>query len=201
MDNFRVFIDLDGVVVDLDRGIVELGVKRLGVKLRKNRKYGQYGSYFLQDGKPVSSDTVWQWVSQQYDCFWARLPETNSGITVVKTAINLVGLENVFILSAPFLFNGSGDLRLPTLTAAVSSSGKIDWCHEHLLDLGITVDHVILTGRKYLLANAHSLLIDDTPAQTNQFSRCGGHVLRFTNRLANDEKLASLAVKRAIAAA
>jgi 5'(3')-deoxyribonucleotidase len=91
--------------------------------------------------------------------FWANLQKTSLCDDLIHAAHGLAGSPYVFLLSRP--------TRNPQ-----SYSGKMTWVLKNLPEW--IHGNLILTEHKELLANSHSLLIDDNPNNCQKFRDNGG---------------------------
>lgn len=99
---FKIFCDLDGVLVDFNKAIKQLtgGI--------------DFESYVKNKGY----DSLWKIINTNGVIWWATLPWTSDG----KQLWNALKNKNVTILTAGSKRN-SGD---------ISEKGKIDWCHKNI---------------------------------------------------------------------
>lgn len=91
--------------------------------------------------------------------FWANVPKSRGCDWFVNKCEELVGRENVYVLTCP--------TRDPQ-----SLDGKLEWIHNNLPKW---IHRQYLIGPpKHLCANPHSILIDDSDKNVNAFREHGG---------------------------
>ena len=154
-----VLLDLDGVLVDLARGILELyhvpdpdtwlpeltsfdGLARLVSKANPH-------------GMSVTQEGLWATVGHRGADFWAGLRPTPWAQQILDTCTSRA---EVAICSKP-LDRDPG-----------SAAGKLVWCEQYLPKSV----HRVLTAEKWLLAKPTTLLVDDCPGHIGSFVREGG---------------------------
>ncbi len=93
---------------------------------------------------------------------WRDAPESDEFRVLLDCCEHLVGRENICILTTPILD--------PECLA-----GKLEWIHYHFPKW---MHRQYLMGpQKYLLADRHSLLIDDSGKNVREFREHGGQVI------------------------
>jgi len=136
----NIGIDLDGVLADFDSAARALHAGK--------------------DLASLSDDDFWLPINAEGEAFWTGLAKTPLADEIVKTAVDAVGLDRVFLVSCPS--------RNP-----ISRSGKHKWVLEHFPELA---PRLILIKHKYLLA-PNMLLIDDMKPNIDAFRDHGGRAL------------------------
>jgi len=95
---------------------------------------------------------------------WASVPLDPNAVWLIDTCSQLVGAENVFILTRPTQF---GDCY----------AGKCDWVSDKLGQHWL--DRLIVTGQKRLLARKDRLLIDDHQDNLTSWEFAGGEAIAY----------------------
>lgn len=141
----KVFLDLDGVLVDFRRGVCEV---------------------FKQE--PSNDWTFWKhWeevntedVNDRCDaCFWSSLHWTPDGIDIEQVIKEKFDPDDIYLLTTPMRNPGSG-------------IGKLWWIEDHM---PWAYDHTILSyAPKSLLAGPDTLLVDDKDENIAEFVAAGG---------------------------
>ncbi len=145
-----IFLDMDGVIVDFVGGVN----KRMGIpKDTIPTKWAWVEDYGF------TLDQVNSWCTLD---FWANLEWMHDGRDILRAIMNTVGLEKVYLLTAP----------MPNLESA---SGKMMWVSGNLpICLKRTI---IVQAPKSLLANPNTLLIDDKDENVEKFVTAGGNAI------------------------
>ena len=142
----KVFLDLDGVLVDFRRGVwVAFG-----------RDVILSNWFFWGDWEGVSSKDVDAWCDID---FWDSLNWTSDGTCIEQVVREKFGSENIYLLTTPMYNSGSG-------------TGKLRWikrCMPWVYDRTI-----ISYAPKSLLARPNTLLIDDKDENIAEFVAAGG---------------------------
>lgn len=142
-----VFVDLDGVLVDLVGGLENQLDKKFEIETKQGRQ-----EFTFEFHKFASNTTNWQ-LSQ----FWSKLPPTKDCEQIWKA---------VKAYKPLFLSSVAG--YIPAIY------GKELWCRNNL---GIDSDRVILVSHsedKQKYASKMSILIDDYDKNVSQFKSAGG---------------------------
>jgi hypothetical protein len=146
-----VFVDLDGVLVDLMDGLFRLyGLTGLEGKLPRQSVTGWEPEPFVAQalGREVTRKELWGRVERAGPSFWATLhplPWWND----VLAAAEAVG--DVFLLTSPFSIEANEE-------SATCIQGKIWWVKHHLPAMA---RRIITTHAKGSVVHPGSLLIDD----------------------------------------
>jgi len=152
----RIFLDLDGVLAVCHESA--LGYYGIPITL-ETWPLGQSTLEVIQSrisDFSLNDDAFWASFPGK---FWAKLPKTPECDALVASCAQMVGEENVRIVSRPS--------RNP-----YSWSGKVTWIQENLPTW--IHDQVTLTDDKWLLAGPNRLLIDDSYANCVKFAEAGG---------------------------
>ncbi len=106
-----------------------------------------------------TSEWFWNEIDREV---WVTAPESDEFRELLKRCEDLVGSNNVHILTTP--------VKDPE-----SLAGKLEWIHEHFPEW---MHRQYLMGpQKYLLADSLSLLIDDSEKNVMEFRRHGGQAI------------------------
>ena len=156
----EVFLDLDGVLVDLVSGLCRYHKIENPFNDPKN-----YGRYDVRHMAGMSSESFWGVLDHD---FWLDLDWTDFGRSILNEVLKYVPVKQVTILTAPTGFPGCVD-------------GKISWVNKHLPRFNYFV------GRnKKAIAGPNKLLIDDHDVNIDEWTEAGGpaiHVPLLSNRL------------------
>jgi 5'(3')-deoxyribonucleotidase len=154
MINKVCYLDLDGVLVDFTKGVLEFHAQR-GNKLASSLKYEEMDWDF---DKKLGLDPEQFWGSLGYD-FWLNLDWTKEGKDILSLLESKFG-DNIAILSSP-----------PKTGGAVE--GKLAWVAKHLPKYK---RRTFIGARKELMAAESKLLVDDRGENCEAFREAGGHV-------------------------
>ena len=151
-NKFTVFLDLDGVIRDWDKGVSKLfGIEPLE---------GPRDWYLIQDHicreKGFSVDEFWD--RQDFD-FWANLPLTPEADQVLEL---LEGADPIIMTS-------------PSKTGA---GGTQAWIWKHLPKI-FHEGRYLIGPPKWACANPKSVLIDDHDGNIDKFRWAGGNGILF----------------------
>ncbi len=154
----KVFLDMDGVLVDFRRGVCE----------------------FFRRDDPATNWTFWEnWegvATRDVDdiCgshFWSQLHWTSEGIDIEQAVRDKFNTDNIYLLTTP-------------MHNAGSSMGKLWWIEDHM---PWAYNRTILSyAPKSLFATPDTLLIDDKDENIAEFVAAGGQgilVPRLWNEL------------------
>lgn len=146
-----VYLDMDGVLTNFKEGVY--------------REFGQPYSYETESAlwdfwndfdKVVTHDQVNAICN---DNFWWSLPWMPDGRDIAGKVLEKFGFHT-YLLSDP----------MPNVE---SMTGKWKWVRKHLPDLFNQT--ILMKAPKELLANDHTLLIDDRDQNIERFQKAGGH--------------------------
>lgn len=163
MKKWKLFLDLDGVVVNLQLPLMELW----GAKIDSEDEYPAGFHWDIQgainfvrqcrglDVLPHTAAQFWNTMSREW---WSRLLPYPEAIDFVR-----------WLESGPF------DICLATATVnSESAAAKVDWIHQWLPEY----DQKSFIGYpKHLLAGPDSILIDDRDKNCDEFIRAGGRAI------------------------
>jgi 5'(3')-deoxyribonucleotidase len=146
----KVFLDLDGVLVDFDGGMQRV----------HNRKIEHDGL----GQRPYKIESVWGiteeefWEPTRTAAFWSELNWTADGREILTEIEELIGKKNIAILTSPTLD--------PNCVA-----GKIQWVIDNIPEYR---PRTFVGSRKEMLAHPGVVLIDDTDYKLDRFVKAGG---------------------------
>ncbi len=113
----------------------------------------------LHQTRLFTLESFWRQIDREV---WETAPESDEFKELLERCESLVGRENVCILTTP--------VKDPE-----SLAGKLEWIHYHF---PAWMHRQYLMGpQKYLLADRHSLLIDDSEKNVLEFRRHGGQAI------------------------
>ena len=159
----RIWVDMDGVVVDLIGGLCKSHGIPNPYLAPKN-----YGKNTVHEVLKSSHDAIWN-VTESTD-FWRKLEFTDDGAEFLALAEAHVGFENVGLMSSP-------------RAHPASATGKIWWTRDNLREYETSL---VIGDKKDKAAYYGSLLLDDSYYQVSNFIKAGGKALlvpRPWNRL------------------
>jgi hypothetical protein len=110
----------------------------------------------LHETKCFTVDSFWGAIDRDV---WATTPRSQEANTLLHVCVELVGRENVFILSTPTLD--------PDCLA-----GKLEWIHAEMPHW--IQRQYIMSPRKWVCASQHAVLIDDSDENITQWRLFGG---------------------------
>lgn len=146
-----IFFDMDGVLTDFYGSVMEAFGRQ------KNRRFHPFPQKW----------NIWEhlgctekqfWDACRGTDFWANLDWCNGGHQLLLAAEEVVGAENIYLLTSPSRDPGS-------------YAGKYLWVEKHLPNY---LSRLILTGKKFLLAKDDRILVDDSDDNCRKFIEAGG---------------------------
>lgn len=146
----RVYLDLDGVIVDFLKKAVE--VCKLPLDYTKIDKWSFWSGF-------MSDNEFWDAISK-YDKFWEQLELYSYSQQLVSMLYTIKDIQ-LFFCTSP-----GPDYH--------SASGKIKFLRNNDF---LQHNNFVITQHKYLLANRYSLLIDDGYHNFAAFTNHGGLAL------------------------
>jgi 5'(3')-deoxyribonucleotidase len=149
----KVFLDLDGVLVDFVGGALRV----------HNATHIPYHDirWGLVEQIGISANQFWRGIDAAGEDFWANLVWTHDGREILKMVLDHFGVENVCILTAPSNHHSA-------------AAGKVRWINEHVPELK---RQYVLSAAKHFLAGPDKLLIDDHDGNVDKFRAAGGEAL------------------------
>jgi 5'(3')-deoxyribonucleotidase len=151
----RVYLDMDGVLVDFLGGLH----KALGLPFDINCYPYELGKWdMLEDtGYPFSIVNA-----MCTEDFWAGLKWMHDGLDILNVVLSYFSASDVYLLSSPMLSSGSW-------------TGKFKWVKQNIPGFE---RRLIVTGApKSIFATPNSLLIDDRPTNIFNFEAAGGKTI------------------------
>ena len=159
MNEFIVYLDLDGVLADFRKGISKV---LNAPEMLNSKKWA-----FWEDAGKTFEDVDAICTAN----FWTNLDWTSDGHNILRIVTHYVKPENIYLLTTP----------MPNLQSAW---GKAEWVNKHLPVYNKRL--IITRAPKHLLAGPNRLLIDDNDDNVNGFQEHGGNAIlinRPWNRL------------------
>lgn len=142
-----IFLDMDGVLVDFAGGALQAHNKELDYENISWGFYEQVGLTEAEFWKPLGYD------------FWRTLSWTMEGKLLLTALEQLVGEENVILLTSPCETPGCID-------------GKMAWIKREMPSY---TRRFLIGPPKYALAAPGKVLVDDYPGNINKYVKAGGH--------------------------
>lgn len=152
----RIVLDMDGVLADFIGGICKHHDMANPYVHLANR-----GQWHIDKIWGMSPREFWSGVDYT---FWTSLEKTELADTLVSTAIELVGIENVYVCTV--CPDGS------TRAYSTAVYAKKDWIGFHFPEL---INQLVFCKDKYLLANDSTVLVDDADHNLTAFDLAGGY--------------------------
>lgn len=160
----RIFVDLDGVVVDFLHGYCKLaGVSDKDPDVRSMLK--NYESLRDIPRQWANEKLVDQRILDAKAKFWENLKPLPWCDYLFKE-LERTGKE-VYILTSVGKFKDG-------------ASAKLHWVQQHMPQFNSK--HIIITKEKYLLATSESILIDDLSKNTGPFEEHKGYIWHWPNQ-------------------
>jgi len=157
--DINIYLDMDVVCTQFIEAAVELHGKNMAeVTAKWTTEY--LGEFHIDKVLDMSKDAFWGNIENAGEKFWVNLKET---IWFRELYKQLEVLGTVIFLTAPTY-------------SSSCLSGKLIWLQNRF---GKNFDKYVITGKKHLLANAHSVLIDDHDNQIKAFEENGGCGILF----------------------
>ncbi len=153
----KVFLDLDGVLVDF----VSKAHEYHGISPNLYLDEANHGKWDFDVISGIPLDRFWS--KFDYD-FWANLDWMPDGKEILSLIEDRFGRDNITILTSPQKSN-----RGECIT------GKIDWVERHMPRYA---NNILLGRKKHMLAHADALLIDDADHNITDFQKHGGQIIQ-----------------------
>ncbi len=162
-----IFIDMDGVIADYYRVILQ--------QTKSTITYDEWpnGSQDFVTHFGMEYGDVMKKVDSK---FWASIPVTpwmNSLMDALDTFEKTEMAEKHILTSPPFIHHHEG---ITPSDVSECVKGKLEWIVENapmFYDCGL----VSFSWRKYIAASSNSLLIDDSESNVENFIHRGGHAI------------------------
>lgn len=148
----KILLDLDGVLVDLVKGLCDFVDKKLE---KIPWPPGSYNCF-----KHIGIDPEEFWTKQSTPEFWANLPWMPDGKDIVNFLERKFGSKNICLLTSP----GNAE----------SVTGKIQWIEKHLPQYK---RRYLIGPEKHFCSHSNSLLIDDCNENVVKFRQEGGDAI------------------------
>lgn len=143
----RIYLDMDGVIVNLRDRVVELFSEEFLTEL---------------DSSPTTDTSLWGHVHETFGQeFWANLDWMPDGQALLAFLEDEFGRANISICTKPTKFGSSLD-------------GKQVWIEQNI---PVYSNAYIMVREKERVANPQALLIDDAPKNVAAFRKAGGKAL------------------------
>jgi 5'(3')-deoxyribonucleotidase len=164
----RVFLDVDGVLVDWTAGVH----RRLGIPYDPNIWPYEKGP----DGWNWHDEIGWSFdaISQLCDFeFWRGLPWCSDGRDILRVILNLVDQKDITLLTTP-------------MPHVMSASGKIAWIGQNLpaylrstcvYSGGCTIEGQPPVGKELFAQIPEAILIDDCQRNVDRWEAAGGQAI------------------------
>ena len=159
----KVVLDLDGVLVDMVRGMEE----RYDCKI-KEWPVGQLEKAFNMTAKQF-------WGNLDSD-FWIKLKWCADGQSILTKLVMAFGEENIVICTSPTLH-------------PQAAFGKMAWIQNHLPEFS---RRFLIGPAKEFLAHDRSILVDDFDYNVDKFREHGGHAILVPRPWNSNRKLETL---------
>lgn len=152
-----VFLDLDGVLVNLDAAVIKL----FNLNEKEVMANWQAGVWEISTGLGMESEDMWSLIAKQPPSFWADAPAYPWAEELYHTCREF---GDTFFLTAP-------------ISAPDCASGKMAWMSKFTGDSKFR--RFIIGKEKWLCAGSDRVLIDDKKSNVESFSKFGGHGVLF----------------------
>lgn len=153
MVQLKIFLDMDGCIVDCHRGFLELHGVQDPYLDTKN-----HGNASLEQILCMTPKEFWS--GAEYD-FWKNLKPTEDAFAIYKLVEYYAGKNNIQILSKPNRHHGC-------------KPGKRDWLKMYFPHLA---ENPLFEQRKADFASSDAVLIDDFDYNIDEFRKAGGNAI------------------------
>ena len=143
-----IFLDMDGVIVDFHRAVLE----RHGIKEVSNP---HEWDFLYREDFGMSCEEFW---NDKDDKFWRELDFTRESVGIFRCLGERDLLDRVCLLSQP---------------QRNAFQGKVDWIRKNLRQM-YSHNQFLLGFAKHWCAHPQSLLIDDNEKNCESFAKAGG---------------------------
>ena len=161
-----IFLDLDGVLVDLFSGVEKRFNLTKGFLSRKPYLCRPY-SIDLAHKLGMTEEDFWETKANNIE-FWENLPKYSWSDDLINSCFTnsrgVIKNNDVFILTAP------------SKICTACSSGKVAWLNKHY-PFFVKSGKLIISSDKSLLGGKNRILIDDTVKKVWGFHEAGGEVM------------------------
>lgn len=152
----KVFLDMDGVIADFNKGIVEA----VGLEVCPFTDPKNHGVWEYTDIISITRDEFWAHCTSE---FFEELDPTHDAHRIVNYLEGRFGRQNICILSSPPL-------------NPESMVGKQRWLAKHFRQYQ---RQFFFGTKKGFAAHAGSLLVDDADHNIDEFSEAGGQAFLY----------------------
>ena len=159
-----IFLDLDGVMCELDLHIAKL----YGMDEKALMSKWIPGTYLVYHVLPEPAEAMWNRVNKLGIDFWTSMPETPWARRLYDET-KKVG--DVYFLTMP-------------TTDPISLAGKLEWIYRFTGDRNFR--NYVMAPPKFLCAAKDRILIDDSDDNVDAFKKAGGQAIllpRIWNRM------------------
>lgn len=157
----RIFLDLDGVIVNFEKQVTKLfniDIENKQVRTFLKESDPSRGIADLVGGK----SKFWSRVGREGEAFWSEMELLPWGMDLYNDMKKLC--PNVFFLTSPS--------HEPS-----SLAGKAKFIRTHF-----KTNNFLIGSPKFACGSKYSLLVDDTPKKINEFKEFGGNIYLFPNQ-------------------
>lgn len=154
--DFEILMDLDGVLVDFIRGVIEVH----GLHKTTEELYAGCPNKDIVEILNMPAAYFWKPMNEE---FWSKLEWLPDGEEILKYIEKRFGQEHITLWTSPSLNHGCMD-------------GKLRWVERHLPRY---YKHNIVFGhKKHLGARPDTILVDDMDKNVTKFVERGGKVVQ-----------------------
>ena len=151
----NILIDLDGVLSSFTSAALKKLNKATGTNVTV-KQCAKMGRYDLEDIYGIGTEKFWS-ILEGDDDFWINIEPFPWADKLIKL------VEDKY-----------GDFTIATSPSwnPICASQKTEWVYKHF---GLRNNKMMIGRRKWLMANEHTLLIDDSPKNIEKFMNAGGN--------------------------
>jgi len=155
MKNYKtIYVDMDGVLAQFTKAVIKQVNNITGSNNTINDVINK-SDYRLEHVWNLSVEEWWECIDRNPK-FWLDIEPFPWALDLINDLQQWC--DDLIILTAPS-------------QNPLCAAHKIQWCYNHL---GVHIKDIIIARRKYLLANPHSLLVDDAKHNVDGFRGKGG---------------------------
>lgn len=164
MKDYKIYVDMDGVLVDMVRGLHDyMKVSYDSSKYHYPKNEYKIFPYFIKyvqtvHHKEFNKQMLYDMCDSHH--FWRDLKKEPTADALLSMLDNLVDMKNVFICSYP-------------MAGPDTWSGKVAWVEKNYPQLSRQM--ILSTAPKSVLAGNNTLLIDDNNENHIEFGKAGGN--------------------------
>ena len=149
------FLDMDGVLVDFNKGIHEFYDTPYSEKDFPYKKGCGSRNTLPKDAVGIHGSDFWDALTED---FWADLPWMETGRSLLSSVECTFGLSQICLLTRT--------------TGVHCASGKIRWIQNNIPRYS---DRFLIGRVKKFCAHDRAVLVDDDDQNLKEFVNCGGH--------------------------